>query len=347
MLCRDEFQYHDLPQVSPTIPRMQTTRLTGSSIGYLVSQYPTKSHTFIRREIDALRMRGLPVRVFSIRSAPVESGQSASYRAAFEETCYLLPARIATMASAHGKALLRRPISYFRVLLLAMRHRVPGLRAMTWAIFHFAEAILLAHELERRGIRHLHNHFANSGANVGLLASQFLRIPWSLTLHGISETDYPAGYLLGSKIEAARFVVCASYFMRAQAMRAVPPEHWHKIIVVRCALDLTAIPHAAKSRSVQPVHMICVSRLSPEKGHEGLLEAFAILRSQHVDAFLTIVGDGPELHRIRESVRARRLCDHVSLLGALSEEQALLQIAHSRIPTSWSLRALWKGCRLS
>jgi colanic acid/amylovoran biosynthesis glycosyltransferase len=332
ILYKDEFHRHGLPSSGPNCTSYADEATDGSSIGYLVSQYPTKSHTFIRREIDALRMQGLPVRVFSVRSAPLESGDSASYRAALEETYYLLPPRIATLASVHGKALLRRPMSYLRVLLLALRHRVPGLRAITWAFFYFAEAILLADELERRGIRHLHNHFANSGATVGLLASQFLRIPWSLTLHGISETDYPAGYLLGRKIEAARFVVCASYFMRAQAMRIVPPERWHKIMVVRCALNLTAIPQPARSRSVQsPVRIICVSRLSPEKGHEGLLEAFATLRSRHVDAFLTIVGNGPGLHRIRESVRAHRLCNHVSLLGALSEEEALLQIAHSDV----------------
>ena len=331
MLYQNESQYFSLPSSQPTDASHADDVVDGSSIGYLVSEYPTKSHTFIRREIEALRMHGLPVRVFSIRRPPPESGQSASYRAAFEETWYVLPASVATMASVHGNSLLRRPISYFRVLLLALRHRVPGLRAMIWALFHFAEAILLAHELERRRVRHLHNHFANSGANVGLLASRFLELPWTLTLHGISDTDYPAGPLLGSKIEAARFVACASYFLRAQAMRAVSPEHWHKIIVVRCALNLADIPQPARSRSVQPVRMICVSRLSPEKGHEGLLEAFATVRARHVDAVLTIVGDGPELTRVREGIRVHRLGDHVALIGALSEEEALLQIAHSDV----------------
>jgi glycosyltransferase involved in cell wall biosynthesis len=316
------------------LPSSQSTNASyaeaeGSSVGYLVSEYPAKSHTFIRREIDALRMHGVPIRIFSIRRPPRQSGDSTSYRAAFEETWYLLPASVATLASVHGGALLRRPIAYFRVLRLALRHRVPGLRSMIWALFHFVEAIVLAHELKRRRVRHLHNHFANSGANVGFLASRFLGLPWSLTLHGISDTDYPAGPLLGRKIEAARFVVCASYFMRAQAMRAVSREQWHKITVVRCALNLADIPQSSRLRSIGPVRMICVSRLSPEKGLEGLLDAFASVRAQHVDAVLTIVGDGPELPRILDCIRVHRLGDHVALLGALSEEDTLLQIAQS------------------
>jgi glycosyltransferase involved in cell wall biosynthesis len=331
MLHKDQSKYRGLPSSEPMDASRADDVADGWSIGYLVSRYPTRSHTFIRREIEALRVHGLPVQVFSIRRPLPESGQSASYRAAFEETWYVLPASVASLVSAHGSALLARPIPYFRVLLLALRHRVPGLRAMIWALFHFAEAILLAQELERRRIRHLHNHFANSGANVGLLASRFLELPWSLTLHGISDTDYPAGPLLGRKIEAARFVVCASYFLRAQAMRAVSPEHWHKVSVVRCALNLADIPQPSRSRSVGPVRMICVSRLSPEKGHEGLLDAFATVRAQRVDAVLTIVGDGPELARVRECIRVRHLADHVALLGALGEEEALLQIASSDI----------------
>ena len=331
MLYKDESKFCGTRTSEPTQASDADDVADGSSIGYLVSQYPTKSHTFIRREIEALRMHGLSVRVFSIRRPPPESSQSAWYRATSEETWYVLPASVARLASAHGSALLSRPIVYFRVLILAMRHRVPGLRAMIWALFHFAEAILLAQELERRWIRHLHNHFANSGAIVGLLASRFLELPWSLTLHGISEIDYPAGPLLGKKIEAARFVVCASYFLRAQAMRAVSPEHWHKISVVRCALNLADIPQPSRSRSVRPVRMICVGRLSPEKGHEGLLEAFATVRARQVDAILTIVGDGPELARVRECIRVNHLADHVALLGALGEEEALLQIAHSDV----------------
>jgi hypothetical protein len=88
-------------------------------------------------------------------------------------------------------------------LALALRHRAPGAKSFLWAVFHFVESIYLADQLQRRKITHLHNHFANSGATVGLLASNFLKLSWSLTLHGISETDYPAGLLLGDKVRHA------------------------------------------------------------------------------------------------------------------------------------------------
>jgi glycosyltransferase involved in cell wall biosynthesis len=297
-------------------------------VGYLVSQYPAVSHTFIRREIDALRVRGVPIETFSVRRPRAEECVSARDRAAFEETCYLLPPNPATLLLAHGTALFNRPVSYLRVLCLALRHRVPGLRALVWALFHFAEAILLAREVERRRIEHLHNHFANAGANVGLLVARFLQLPWSLTLHGVSETDYPAGPLLGAKIEAARFVACVSHFGRAQAMRAVPPEHWHKLFVVRCGLNLEQLPRR-QPRSVMRPRVVCVGRLSREKGHVGLLEAFAMVRARGIDAQLVLVGDGPERARIQHRIAALGLHDCVALKGLLDEEQTLAQIANS------------------
>ena len=114
------------------------------------------------------------------------------------------------------------------------------------AFVYFAEALVLARELRRRKIGRLHNHFANAGAIVGYLAAGLLRIPWSFTMHGISETDYPAGLLLAKKIQAAEFVACVSYFGRAQAMRLVAPDQWPKLHVVRCGLALDRLPRHAR-----------------------------------------------------------------------------------------------------
>src|SRR4051812_9444525 len=105
---------------------------------YLVSQYPAASHTFIRREVQALRLRGVDIQTFSIRPPSSEELNSADDRAEFSNTFYLLPANIKQLLSAHFVAVFTRPFGYVQVLLLALRHRVPGLRAFLWAFFHFA-----------------------------------------------------------------------------------------------------------------------------------------------------------------------------------------------------------------
>ena len=302
-------------------------------LAYLVSQYPATSHTFIHREIEALRKHDVEVETFSVR-LPSKAEQE-SERQEFEQTWYILPPKPARLLRAHARQMFRRPSSYARTLRRAFSHRVPGLRAALWAGFHFVESVALADELEVRGIDHLHNHFANSGANVGFLATRLLEVDWSLTLHGISEFDYPAGLLLAEKISAASFVACVTHFGRAQAMRIVEPEQWKKFLIVRCGVDVETFTQASSTVSVpakqRTYRMLSVGRLSPEKGHVGLVEALRLVVDAGVDVELRLVGDGPERARIESRVKSLALERHVSFAGRLPASQIASELSHADV----------------
>ena len=63
-------------------------------IAYLVSQYPAASHTFIRREITALRAKGVKIHTFSIREPSPAERVSPIDKEAFESTFYALPPKL-------------------------------------------------------------------------------------------------------------------------------------------------------------------------------------------------------------------------------------------------------------
>jgi len=299
-------------------------------LAYLTSQYPAASHTFIRREVEALRSLGWHIDTFSVRSPGSDETKSDADRSEAEGTFYILRQSPAAFIGAHLGALFTSPARYFRTFALALGHRAPGARGLLLSFAHFAESVLLARELKRRETHHLHNHFANSAATVGLLATRMLGIGWSFTMHGISETDFPAGVMLGRKIKAADMVACVSYFGRAQGMRLVAPEHWNKMHVVRCGLPFDRLPVRAQQTGNART-LICVGRLSPEKGQAGLLEAFAKLRERHEGLQLRLVGDGPEREALEALASKLRLGDGVSFAGRLSEVETLEEIARSDI----------------
>lgn len=58
-----------------------------------------------------------------------------------------------------------------------------------------------------------------------------------------------------------------------------------------------------------------ISSLTPEKGHETLLRAFANIAKQHDDAHLAIIGDGPESEKILSMVATTGLAAKVTLAG--------------------------------
>ena len=296
-------------------------------LAYLTSQYPAASHTFIRREIEALREQGWSIETFSVRPPGSDETDGDADRREAEQTFYVLKQSMASFAGAHLATLFTRPLAYFRTFTLALSHRAPGARGLFLGIAHFAESMLLARELRKRGIAHLHNHFANSAATVGLLASKLLGIDWSFTMHGISETDYPAGLMLGRKIEAASLVACVSYFGRAQGMRLVDPSNWDKMHVVRCGVPFDRLP--PKSAGTGSPTIICVGRLSPEKGQTGLLRAFARLRARHPDAVLRLVGDGSDRDALERLASELGIDDAVTFAGRLPEQETLDEIARA------------------
>ena len=300
----------------------------GVRLAFLTSQYPAASHTFIRREIEALRHLGLSIDTFSVRRPGADETTAGADKAEAHGTFYLLKQSPGAFLTAHAAALLAHPGRYLSTLKLALGHRAPGARGLFLGLAHFVESVLLARELKKRQTTHLHNHFANSAATVGLLASKFLGIRWSFTMHGISETDYPAGLMLGRKIEAAEFVACVSWFGRAQGMRLVRADHWHKMHVIRCGLPFDRLPLKSPAEANIKT-MICVGRLSPEKGQAGILRAFANLRARHPELMLRLVGDGPDRTSLEALAKELGLSDAVTFAGRLPEEETLAEIARA------------------
>lgn len=299
-------------------------------VGYLVSEYPAKSHTFIRREIEALRASGICIKTYSVRVPPAEDLDGEGARAA-SETFHILAVPVVHMVIGILSALAKSPLRFLSTYVLAMKHRVPGLRALLWAHFHFVEAVILSERLRLDQVGRLHSHFANAGATVGLLASHFNSIPWSFTIHGISEFDYPAGNLLPEKLLHAEFSACASYFGMAQAMRLSAPALWPKLHVVRCALDPRELPERSKGESNGLLQIVCVGRLSPEKGHLGLLRTFEGLLNRGVSARLKLVGDGPLRSLLEAEAERMGIENFIVFFGALDEAATLREIARSDI----------------
>ena len=293
-------------------------------LGYLISQYPATSHTFIRREVAALRRKGITMRTYASRRGDIAQDEET-------RTFVILDQPLFAFFTAHLSLGILHPLRYISTLRLALSHRAPGLKSLLWALFHFAEAVVLARRLRADGVGRLHNHFANSGATIGLLTAYLLQMPWSLTLHGISEFDYPAGLLLARKLERAEFAACVSWFGMAQAMRLTPPSIWPRLSIVRCAIDPAALPASVtrESDGPRPFRLIGVGRLSPEKGYAGLISVVAGMIRDGYSLELRLVGSGPDEAMLRRLVKMEGAEKGITFLGRLDEKKTLQQVVCS------------------
>jgi glycosyltransferase involved in cell wall biosynthesis len=186
------------------------------------------------------------------------------------------------------------------------------------------KSIYLARELERRGVTHVHAHFATHPAMAAFLIHRLTGIEYSFTAH--AHDIYVHRAMLREKAAEARFVATISDHNRRLLAEYAPLE---KIEVVHCGIDLDRYPVRATPPS--PFEIVSVASLQPYKGIECLIRACAHLRTLTDAPFRCRVAGGGELERpLRRLITELGLGDCVELLGPQTEEvvAALLQQAH-------------------
>ena len=301
---------------------------SGVRVAYLINAYPATSHSFIRREIHALESLGVDVNRYSIR--PVEGVLvTAADRDEQARTRVLLRAGAARMMRAMTGMVLSRPVPLMNAIARAIQLGWRSDRGLLRHFVYLAEACILFAWTKRSAVSHIHAHFGTNPASVALLCRVLGGPPFSFTVHGPEEFDKPEFLGLALKVQEAAFVVAVSSFGRSQVWRWAHHRDWNKVRVVRCGLEQDLIGAEITPVPDRP-RLLCVARLSEQKGHLLLMEASALLAKEGYVFDLVLVGDGPLRSGIEEFIRTHRLEAHVHLPGWMSGDQVRDEIRACR-----------------
>jgi colanic acid/amylovoran biosynthesis glycosyltransferase len=297
----------------PVVASAEAAGAAPPAVAYLVNQYPAVSHTFIRREIEALERTGLQVTRFSVRRSPTPLVSPADLDEA-RRTTVLLDAGVTGLARALVRTAVRRPRRFLAALALAVRSGRRSARGLPIHLVYLAEACLLVGLLRARGLRHLHAHFGTNSATVAMLCQALAGTTYSFTAHGPEEFDKAELWHLRAKIDRAAFVVAVSSYGRSQLYRHCPHDQWDKIEVVHCGVDAGFMNEPAAPVPVAP-RLVSVARLAEQKGLFLLLEALAELQRRGRSFELTLVGDGELRGEIEAAIDRLGLGSRVHLVG--------------------------------
>jgi glycosyltransferase involved in cell wall biosynthesis len=285
----------------------------------LVGQYPAVNHTFVLREVRALRAAGFDLRVASVlpcdRSAEKLSDEE---REEFAQTFYVKPARLSDAFAPHLKTLAERPGRYLAALARTLLDCLAAPKSAGSIFLYFVEAVVLGRWLAGAGVGHVHSHFTSS---VCLVASKIFPVSFSMTIHGPAEFEDAVGFRLGEKVRAARFVCAISSFARSQLMRYSDPVDWPKIEVSPLGVNPARFAPRPFRDGASPFEIVCVARLAPVKAQHVLLAAVARLAEEGRDVRLRLVGDGPLRPALEREARAHGIESRVSFEGWLVEEE--------------------------
>jgi len=133
---------------------------------YLLSRYPGISHTFFLNEIQELRKHASLLRPPPSTSLTVHARRCPRPRLKKRKGLLHQVRRRQAGAVVAARTLLLRPMVFVRGLRAALRMGQWDLRATLYALFYFAEALILGDWMRSRGHQHLHIHFCGPVATV-------------------------------------------------------------------------------------------------------------------------------------------------------------------------------------
>ena len=287
-------------------------------IAYLSSEYPGISHTFIFREICALRQQDIIVKTASILTPGNTAIMTPEEQADAANTLYIKDCGLAKLVVAHAALKLTAFFPYMRMFSYALSLWSNGPVSLFKAMAYFAEAGVLVHWMRRESIRHVHVHFANPAATVALIGAASGLIEFSLSVHGPDEFYNINQDLIPEKVRKAAFARCISYYCRSQLERLTEYKDWGKFHIVRCGVDLTKYaPRPDPNNAVAQI--LCVGRLVPAKGQHLLVKACHALKERGVAFHLTLVGAGPDRDSLEALATSLGIKDAVTFTGPVGQ----------------------------
>ncbi|MGI9326474.1 MAG: glycosyltransferase family 4 protein [Pseudomonadales bacterium] len=120
-------------------------------------------------------------------------------------------------------------------------------------------------------------------------------------------------------------IIAVSHSQRQRLIDCgVPAE---KIEVVHNAYLTDNLPVRKQESEPSQSVLLCAGRLSPEKGHRYLIEAFAEVLKQHPRCQLQIAGEGMERSSLESRAKALGVDDNIEFLGFVENMQPLYETA--------------------
>ncbi|HEX5164851.1 MAG TPA: glycosyltransferase [Thermomicrobiales bacterium] len=299
-----------------------TEAMDSQSVAYIVLRFPTLSETFIVREIHALRSRGWQVAIYPLwRDTPEHVHPDVPELE--PSVRWTHPLSFAALRATLGM-LARRPSRYLSALGLVLSELPRRPKRAVISLGLFPVIVWMAGDLERRGIRHVHAHFASYPTLAAHIIQRLTGISYSFTAHAFDLYVDPSH--LANKVSGATFIVTISEYNRERLRPlagGVTPVH-----VIHCGVR---VPATLPERWRLGREVVCVARLEEKKGQTYLIDACRLLHERGASLHCTIVGGGPEMNRLRAQIAAAGLEDVVTLAGPQTSERVQQYLAGASV----------------
>lgn len=283
-------------------------------LAYLAPEIPGLSSTFVYNEIFALEEEGFEVATFSVHRSG-DFSKDVKLQTVVDKTFYLYEKGIANILKANIAVFFSQPLRYLSKLLMCCSDVISVIdqpKLCVGVLYRFLVGGLLAGELKRKNIEHLHIHFAHIPTDIGMYGCAIAGISYSVTAH--ANDIYERGWLLKPKIARSKFFATISNFnIKLLTKMGGDPN---KLTIVRCGVHSALFKSRPLKERGEPVVFGLLGRLVEKKGTHILIDACHELKKTKAKFVVQIVGNGPLQEPLQAQATSLGLQEEIQFLGA-------------------------------
>ena len=287
---------------------------------YIISRFPTLTETFIIREIEEVKRKGVEVEIFSLQNRKSNEAIHEGIEELIRHT-YYLPYLLSPF-------ILKPLIFYFtsktsntiRALWKIIRTHIDNPVLLLKTMVMFPKALAIAYRLRGQNTK-IHAHWATIPTTVAWIISELNGCEYTFTAHAwdIFKTDT----MLEEKIIKAKKVITCTGFNKKYLLEKYLHINPEKIVVVYHGLDLKRF--APKKRTPDKhFTILSIGRLTEKKGIHYLLRVCSMLREKGLPFRAHIIyvrGDfEKEIFRLYDSLGLESC---VELIPEMSQEKLI------------------------
>lgn len=320
MVSETERLYDELVAEAAARPARPGTRLAEpGTVALVASQFPRNVDAYFLREVAGLANRGIPFRIFSLRSYDSKVMHAAA-KPLMPRTVYMPFVASVGLWRANLMALLRSPVRYLRTLGRLIVGLASRPRSLVRTLAVFPKSVYFAEIVKKEGIRHIHANWASHPSAAALVMAELTGATWSFAGH--ASDIYVDGGMLREKIHAAKFVTTCTKHNKEHLVRVGGPDVAEKITVSYHGVDLDRF-RPLEERAGGPFRILTVGTLRECKGLPDLIEACRLLAARGVAFECAIVGDGEERRDLERLIQSHGLDDRIRITGFMAQEQLI------------------------
>ncbi|WP_101776359.1 glycosyltransferase family 4 protein [Pasteurella oralis] len=289
---------------------MTLSELKPMYIGYVLKRYPRFSETFVVNEILAHERAGTKIDIFAL--GPVMETH-------FQDGISQVRAPVTRLVDKQ-----RNTETLWGIMTQGFSQLSDfaiKLESAKGTIHEIAQSILLALEIKKRGIQHLHAHFGTQATTVARQAAIFADITYTFTAHAKDiYYQYEQSTELGQKMHDASATVTVSDY-NLTYLREKYGSDAASAVRIYNGMDLSKFPYQSFHSPNRQI--LAVGRLVPKKGFSVLLDALAILKQRNIDMRCTLVGDGTLREQLQAQIDALNISDIVQMVGPMPQPEII------------------------